>query len=123
MTVRDKLREIGVRLVELATYLNISRPTIYKYLELYEAQEFGKIDKVTYDLFTYVDTTNDLSKPGLMNYLINNILPSSQVIEDNYVSRIADAIRRLRESPNLEDQQKLKRIEELLFVQNTDKLE
>ena len=55
MTVRDKLKEINLRLVELANYLNISRPTIYKYLESYEQRDYSKIDKVTFDLFSYID--------------------------------------------------------------------
>ena len=38
MGVRDKLKSIKIRLNELAIYLNVSRPTLYKYLELYENQ-------------------------------------------------------------------------------------
>jgi predicted transcriptional regulator len=115
MTVRDKLKEINLRLVELANYLNISRPTIYKYLESYEQRDYSKIDKVTFDLFSYIDSTQDLTKPSVMNYLINNIVPADQVFGENYVAKIAEAIKRLKDSPNKDDQNKLKRIEEILF--------
>ncbi|MGD9679121.1 MAG: hypothetical protein AB7V16_12330 [Vulcanibacillus sp.] len=116
MTVRDKLKEINLRLVELANYLDISRPTMYKYLESYEQRDYSKIDKLTYDLFSYIDSTPDLTKPAVMNYLINNIVPTNQILGDNYVSKIAEAIKKLKESPNLEDQNKLKEIENILFT-------
>lgn len=115
MTVRDKLREINVRLVELATYLDISRPTIYKYLELYENREYSKIDKVTYDLFSFIDTEVDLSKPSLMNYLIYKIIPANQLGGDDRLSKVIEEIRKLSTSVNLEDKQKFKKIESILF--------
>lgn len=115
MTLRDKLKDINLRLVELANYLDISRPTMYKYLESYEQRDYSKIDKVTFDLFSYIDSTQDLTKPAVMNYLINNIFPSAQVFGENYVAKIAEAIKRLKDSPNKEDKDKLKRIEEILF--------
>ena len=90
MTVREKLRENNIRLVELANYLNISRPTMYKYLELYENREYSKIDKITFDLFSYIDTESDLTKPSLMNYLLQNIVPADQLIGDNRLSRVIE---------------------------------
>ena len=115
MTVRDKLRDISVRLVELANYLKVSRPTMYKYLELYENQEYTKIDKVTYDLFTYIDTNENLSKPALMNYLINKIVPVDEVIGDNIVAKISESIRKLSESNNYDDKKRFQMIHTLLY--------
>jgi predicted transcriptional regulator len=115
MTLRDKLKEINLRLVELANYLNISRPTMYKYLESYEQRDYSKIDKITFDLFSFIDSNQDLTKPAVMNYLINNIVSADQVFGENYVAKIAEAIKKLKESPNEEDKNKLKRIEEILF--------
>jgi len=103
MTVRDKLREVNVRLVELATYLNISRPTMYKYLELYENRDYSKIDKVTFDLFSFIDTEIDLSKPSLMNYLIYKIVPANQLGGDDRLSKVIEEVRKLSTSLNSED--------------------
>ena len=50
-----------------------------------------------------------------MNYLINKIVPANQVFEDNYIAKVAEAIKKLKESPNLEDQKKLREIENILF--------
>lgn len=121
MTVRDKLRDINVRLVELATYLKLSRPTIYKYLELFEEGDFGKIEDATCAMFRYIDETPQLTKPALMNYLINNILPTSQVLGENYVSKVAEAIKALKESNKPEDQEKLAKIENMLFGSKLEK--
>lgn len=114
MTVREKLRELNVRLVEIATYLSLSRPTIYKYLEMYEAKEFSKIDKVTYDLFYYIDATDNLTKPALMNYLITHFAPQAQVHHDFEQSALIDRINRLIASDLPADRALIQGIEMLL---------
>lgn len=88
--VREKLRNIGVRLSELATYLNVSRPTLYKYLELFENNEKDKIDKRTYDLLNYIDNSRGLTKPILMDHLYNNYIVT--VDDDNLILKIKSLI-------------------------------
>ena len=90
MDVREKLRNIGVRLSELATYLNVSRPTLYKYLELFENNEKDKIDKRTYDLLNYIDNSRGLTKPILMDHLYNNYIVT--VDDDNLILKIKSLI-------------------------------
>ncbi|HOI47006.1 MAG TPA: hypothetical protein PLR26_04675 [Bacilli bacterium] len=115
MTVRDKLREINVRLVELANYLKVSRPTIYKHLENYEEKDFSKIDKITFDLFSYIDNEENLSKPALMNYLIQNIISTKELVKDTRLSSVMEEIRKLHQSPNAKDQEKFRLIESILI--------
>ena len=88
--VREKLRNIGVRLSELSTYLNVSRPTLYKYLELFENNEKDKIDKRTYDLLNYIDNSRGLTKPILMDHLYNNYIVT--VDDDNLILKIKSLI-------------------------------
>ena len=39
--LRDKIRDLGLRLIDLSEYLEVSRPTMYKYIELYEQGHKG----------------------------------------------------------------------------------
>lgn len=94
MNVREKLKSIKIRLNELALYLNVSRPTLYKYLELYENKEIDKIDKKTYDLFKYIESTRGLTKPILMDHLYNEYLVLS---DDSLISDIKDLMNKNNE--------------------------
>lgn len=84
--VREKLKVMGIRLIEFSTYLSISRPTLYKYLELYENEEFDKIDKRTYDLFNYIEVTRGLTKPILMDHLYNTFMISND--DENIIQKV-----------------------------------
>ena len=86
MGVREKLKVMGIRLIEFSTYLSISRPTLYKYLELYENEEFDKIDKRTYDLFNYIEVTRGLTKPILMDHLYNTFMISND--DENIIQKV-----------------------------------
>lgn len=81
MKIREKLKFNNIRITELAYYLEISRPTLYTYLELYENKEYSKMEKRFYDVFKYIDETKDMSKPQLINYMINNKTSSTVSVE------------------------------------------
>jgi len=105
LSLRNKLKESQMRLVELASYLGISRPTLYKYLELYEAKEYNEIDKRTFDLFTFIDNTRNIKRPALMDYLINKIIPMESSTGSD-VETISN-VRKLSESNNDIDKKKM----------------
>ena len=60
--VKEQLRELGFRLTELADLLHISRPTLYKYIELYESGEYDGIRGDVLMLFGYISTNPEASK-------------------------------------------------------------
>lgn len=120
LTVRDKLKDLNVRLVEIASYLSLSRPTIYKYLEYYEAKEYSKIDKVTYDLFHFIDTEESLSRPALMQYLISHFAPQTEGRLLSQENKLVNHIERLIQSTNDDDLQLIQAIEGILFSDKED---
>jgi len=71
--MREKLKKINLRLTELAHYLNISRPTLYKYLEEYESRKYKDIDKNTKRVFDFIKKTSTISKIAVIDYIINKI--------------------------------------------------
>lgn len=109
MSLRSKIKDSQMRLVELATYLDISRPTLYKYLEEYEAKEYVNIDKRCYDLFSFIDNTKNCTRPVIMDYLINKILPIETITGS--ANAILSSVRKLSESPNELDLKKMKVIQ------------
>ena len=106
LKIRDKLKEAQMRLVELATYLDISRPTLYKYLELYENKEYNEIDKKCFDLFSFIDNNKNIQRHIIMEYLINKVIPLKETNGSDI--EVISWVRKLSESFNDNDKKKLK---------------
>lgn len=51
--ISEKLREV-IPLLELARMLNVSRPTLYKYMEYYDSGNFEKIPTRVHECFDYM---------------------------------------------------------------------
>ncbi len=74
--MKEKIRSLDVRLTELSKYLGISRPTLYRYLELYESGDAGQVPKEIRDLFRFIDNRCG-SKDQLMRYVVSHFCISS----------------------------------------------
>lgn len=70
--MREKLREMDIRLTELADYLQVSRPTLYKFIDMYEEKKYKGIKKDVLEVFRYVDKTRNIGKKNVINYIIQN---------------------------------------------------
>ena len=80
--LRERLKEIDLRLVDLAELLKISRPTAYKFIELYEIGQRDKFDSKILRFFDYV-CQNDINKMDAISFILNNIsMPENQSNED-----------------------------------------
>lgn len=71
--MREKLKKINLRLTEFAHYLDISRPTLYKYLEEYESNKYKDIDKKTKRVFDFIKKPSTISKIAVIDFIINQI--------------------------------------------------
>jgi hypothetical protein len=114
------LKQSEIRLIELASYLGVSRPTLYKYLELYEQKEYSQIEKKCLDFFSFVDNSKNAKRPMIMDYLINKVIPFES-IKGNDVA-IISAVRKLSESPKSIDQKKMKVIDMLATSNKLDEI-
>ncbi len=68
--MKEKLRELGIRTTDLSQYMKISRPSLYKYLELYESKEYKQIPEKVLRVFKYVDKYKNLSKEQIIAFTI-----------------------------------------------------
>lgn len=73
----DKMREIGFRLVDLAEFLDISRPTAYKFIDIYETGQRDKLDPKIVRLFEFIEKSE--SKISVINYIIKHIAKSKDM--------------------------------------------
>ena len=53
--MKDRMRELNIKMTELADYLKVSRPTLYKYIESYESGNQSGIPDRVADLFRLMD--------------------------------------------------------------------
>lgn len=73
-TLRDRLRELGIKIVDLANMLYISRPTLYKHIESYEANKLDSLDSSHIALFNYITQNEFINAKNVFIYITQNIL-------------------------------------------------
>ena len=52
--IKDSLKKLNIKITELADYLKISRPTMYKFIELYDSNKYEDITKNVKKLFDFI---------------------------------------------------------------------
>lgn len=73
--LRDKIRDLGLRLIDLSEYLEVSRPTMYKYIELYEQGHKEAVSAKILTLFDYIENNySNIGKNNVINFILNNIV-------------------------------------------------
>ena len=73
-TLRDRLRELGIKIVDLASMLDISRPTLYKHIESYETNMLENLDSSYIALFNYITQNEFINAKNVFIYITQNIL-------------------------------------------------
>ena len=68
--MKEKLRDLGIKTTELSEFMKISRPSLYKYIELYESKEYKQIPEKVFRVFKYVDKYKNLTKEQIIAYTI-----------------------------------------------------
>ena len=53
--MKDRMRELNIKMTELADYQKVSRPTLYKYIESYESGNQSGIPDRVASLFRLMD--------------------------------------------------------------------
>lgn len=72
--LRFRLKEMDLRITELADYLQISRPTMYKFIDYYDEKNFDLINKRVLKLFNYIKENELAGKKNVINYILNNLV-------------------------------------------------
>lgn len=72
--LREKIRDLDLRISDLAEYLKISRPTLYKYIDMYEEGNRSTIDTKILNLFDYIQNSKNIGSNNVIYYIMNNIV-------------------------------------------------
>lgn len=67
-----------ITISELSRLIDISRPTLYKYVEEYEANIYTNISKEVLELFNFIYHDNTNSKTDIINYCIQKNKKSAE---------------------------------------------
>lgn len=86
--LREKIRDLGLRISDLAEYLKISRPTLYKYIDMYEEGNRSTIDTKILNLFDYIQNTKNIGSNNVIYYIMNNIVENSNTNNTEEVKRM-----------------------------------
>ncbi|RDU62843.1 hypothetical protein CQA53_09045 [Helicobacter didelphidarum] len=73
INLRTKLRELEIKIMDLSEFLEISRPTLYKMIELYQKRELEKIPSYLIALFDYMQNPY-INKNNVIQYIVQNII-------------------------------------------------
>ncbi len=83
MNLKTRLNDLHLGITELSQYLNISRPTMYKFISLYDSKDKKDIPKNVIKLFDYIMKNELLGKNNVVNYIFNEILSIRKSDESN----------------------------------------
>lgn len=72
--LRERLKRIDLKITELADYLQISRPTMYKYIDSYDRAEFDMINTKVLKLFNYINEHELVGKKNVINYILTKLV-------------------------------------------------
>jgi DNA-binding MarR family transcriptional regulator len=80
--MRETLRKLDLKITELADYLKISRPTMYKYIDCFESRDYRSIDPNILKLFQYIEKNKDLiGKRNVVNFILTNSYPQDEAVK------------------------------------------
>lgn len=79
MLIRDRLKKMELKITELADYLQVSRPTMYKFIDYYDNAEFDLINKKVLKLFNYINEHELVGKKSVVNYILSNLVDVKEV--------------------------------------------
>lgn len=97
--LKERLKDIDMRITELADYLQVSRPTMYKFIDYYDEHNFDLINRKVLKLFNYI-TENELAgKKNVINYILNNLVEIKELGSDDELSTLKNVKKFLVSNP------------------------
>ena len=97
--LRDRLKELDLKITELADYLQLSRPTMYKFIECYDNKEFSSINKNVLKLFNYINENELVGKKNVVNYILNNLVKVDDMNEADELEVVKNVRNLLMSNP------------------------
>lgn len=103
--LRDILRDMDLKITELAEYLQITRPTLYKFIDDYDKNSRASINKNVLKLFDYINNNSLVGKKTVLKFIFNNLVIEKEMSSHEDVSRFNRIKKYIVENPNTEKTQ------------------
>ena len=97
--LRERLKEMELRITELADYLQVSRPTMYKFIEYYDGAKFDLINKDILALFNYINEHELVGKKNVINFILTNLVRIQETSVNGNSSVISALENMLKSNP------------------------
>lgn len=100
MMIKLRLKELDIKITELANYLQISRPTMYKLIELYDEGRYSTINKKIKKMFDYIEANSLIDKKNVINYILNNLVEMDDFEDSDLEKKIKKIKKFISDNPD-----------------------
>ena len=83
--IHERLQSLDIKITELAKYLHVSRPTMYKYIDAYDRGDFNLIQDDVLKLFDYIMNNDLIDKRNVISFLLTPSNIHNNTDENNFV--------------------------------------
>ena len=117
--IRKRLREMEMKITDLADYLQITRPTLYKFIENYDSGVIEGINKNVLMLFDYIEKNTLAGKKTVVNYILTNLVIEKEMTDSDEAAKFTKIKKYIINNP---DSNKTKFIESIVSKKDFDEL-
>lgn len=100
--IHERLQDLEIKITELSEYLQISRPTLYKFIDAYDMGERSSINQKILKLFDYITENELIDKKNVIKFIFINLIDKT----NGETSENQELIRKIKEyisnNPNSE---------------------
>lgn len=100
--IRNRLKELDIKITELADYLQLSRTTMYKFIDAYESKNYSEVNKKVLKLFKYIDENDLIDKRNVINFILSKLTNLKEMEDDEKLSSLNLIRQYLINNPNSE---------------------
>ncbi len=100
--IKDRLHKLEIKITELANYLEISRPTLYKAIEDYDSNNKDLVNPKILSLFNYIDENELIGKGNVIKFILSELPNIDNKNSGEIKSSSAVVTQFISENPNCE---------------------
>lgn len=91
--IKKRLKDLEIKITELADYLQLSRTTLYKFIDAYDAKNRKEVNSSVLKLFDYIEKNELIGKRNVINYILTNMT----TVTETDVSEVNGLIKTVKE--------------------------
>ena len=97
--IRDRLKEMEMRITDLADYLHMSRTTLYTFIDAYDNKNQSIINAKVLKLFDYITEHPLARKKQVISFILANISEEMELIDKDENTAFSPVMKYLAEYP------------------------